>query len=171
MLTATQAAELTCERVEEALGKSPAFRKVDHGFYVVRQGSAYVLIRVLAYRPEGALVRLVAQLAKGVEMSPDLALRLLRLNAKLRFGSFGWVRDGSCVTLQHTLMAGPGLEPEELSAIVRDLALVADEYDDVVVNEAGGKTMQALLEERELSALQAALAGEPFDSGSHPTKK
>jgi hypothetical protein len=161
--SSSQAVHLTCDRIEEVLGKSPAFRRVDRGFYVVRQGSAYVFLRVLPWSSEGALIRLVAQLAKGVEMTPDLAIHLLALNAKLRFGSFGWVREGSCVTLQHTLIGGPELLESELMTTLRDVALIADDYDDVVVGHAGGKTMQALLEEQEIEALQSALASEMRD--------
>jgi hypothetical protein len=163
MSRASQAVHLTCDRIEELLGESHAFKRVDRGFYVVRQGSAYIFLRVLPWSAEGSLIRFVAQLAKGVEMTPDLAIHLLALNAKLRFGSFGWVREGSCVTLQHTTLGGPGLLEAELMATLRDVALVADEYDDVVVNHAGGQTMQALLEEHEMAALQNAFASQMHD--------
>jgi hypothetical protein len=93
-------------------------------------------------------------------MNPDLAIRLLRLNATLRFGSFGWVRDGSCVTLQHTLLGGPGLDGDELLATLRDLAVLADEYDDRIVADAGGQTMQEIVKEHELAAMRDAVLGE-----------
>jgi hypothetical protein len=166
--SASHAVHLTCDRIEEMFGKSHAFRRVDRGFYVVRQGSAFIFMRVLPWSADGALIRMVAQLAKGVEMTPDLAIHLLGLNAKLRFGSFGWVREGSCVTLQHTMIGGPNLEEAELLTTLRDVALVADEYDDVVVGQAGGKTMQALLEEQEIAALQHALASDMGDRPALP---
>jgi hypothetical protein len=143
------AIKTTCARIEELLGDSHAFRKVDTRFYVVRQGSAYIHVLVVPWEPDRALIRFVAQLARGVEMTPDLAIKLLNLNSRLRFGSFGWVRDGSCVTLQHTLLGGPRLDGDELMATLRDLAVLADEYDDRIVGEAGGRTMQELVEERE----------------------
>ena len=155
-----QAIKKTCARIEELLGKSHAFRRVDARFYVVRQGSAYIYVLVVPWEPDRALIRFVAQLARGVEMTPDLAIKLLHLNSRLRFGSFGWVREGSCVTLQHTLLGGSHLDKDEVLATLHDLAVLADEYDDRIVAEAGGRTMQELLEERELSAMRDSVLGE-----------
>jgi T3SS (YopN, CesT) and YbjN peptide-binding chaperone 1 len=153
-----QAVRVTTSRIEELLGESHAFRQVDTRFYVVRQGSAYVYIHVLPWAEDRALIRFVAQLAGGVEMTPDLALKLLRLNASLRFGSFGWVNDGSCVTMQHTLLGAENLDGDEILGALRDFAILADEFDDRVVAEAGGKTMQELLAEHELTRLRDAVA-------------
>jgi len=160
----THAVRATCERVEELLGTSHAFRRVDDRFYVVRQGSAYIYIHVLPWGGDRALVRFIAQLARDVEMTPDLAIRLLQINTKLRFGAFGFVRQGSCVTLQHTLLGGASLDGAELLATLRDLAVLADEYDDRIVAEAGGRTMQALLEEAEIAEMRdSVIEGFPWD--------
>ena len=149
-------AKRSCATLEQVLNKSPAFQKVDKNFFVVRQGSAYVYILVVEWTDK-SLVRFVAQLARGVDMSPDLAMKLLRLNARMRFGAFGFVRDGQCVTFSHTLLGGETLDREEIMATLRDVALVADEYDDRVIEEAGGQTMQQILEESALSALKSEL--------------
>lgn len=151
------ASRRSCAKIEQALAKSPAYQKVDKNFFVVRQGSAYVYLLVQDWGEGRSLVRFVAQLARGVDMTPDLAMKLLRLNARLRFGAFGFVRDGSCVTFGHTLLGGETLDKEEILATLRDVALVSDEYDDVVVAEAGGRTMQQLLEDTALSALKSEL--------------
>ncbi len=151
------ASRRSCAKVEKTLEKSPAFQQIDKGFYVVRQGSAYVHLMVADWGDDRAIVRFVAQLARGVEMNPDLAMKLLRLNARMRFGAFGFVVDGGCVTFSHTLLGGETLNSEELLATLRDVALVSDEYDDKVVAEAGGQTMQQLLEESALSALKKNL--------------
>ena len=148
---------LTCATVEHVLSHSPAFKKIDRNFYVVRQGSAYVYVMVVDWGEDRAIVRFVAQLARGVDMTPDLAMKLLRLNARMRFGSFGFVRDGACVTFGHTLLGGETLDREEVLATLRDVALVADEYDDRIIEEAGGQTMQQLLEESALNALKGEL--------------
>lgn len=147
----------SCAVLEQVLSVSPAFQRIDKNFYVVRQGSAYVYIMVVDWGNDRALVRFVAQLARGVDMNPDLAMKLLRLNARMRFGAFGFVRDGSCVTFGHTLLGGDGLDSAEVLATLRDVALIADEYDDQIIEEAGGQTMQQLLEESALKALQGEL--------------
>jgi hypothetical protein len=160
----TDAVRVTCHRIEEVLGPSAAFMKIEERFYLVRQGSAFVYVHVVPWEPDRALVRFVAQLARGVEITPELAIRMLRMNAKLRFGSFGWVQEGRCVTLQHTLLGGATLDGNELLATLRDIAMLADEYDDWVVSEAGGKTMQALLKEKELAVLEREVSQ---DSARH----
>jgi hypothetical protein len=44
------------------------------------------MINVIAWNPDRAVVRCVAQLVKGVTMEVPLALQLLEMNALLRFG-------------------------------------------------------------------------------------
>ncbi|MBC8132826.1 MAG: hypothetical protein H7X95_07575, partial [Deltaproteobacteria bacterium] len=46
---------------------------------------------------------------------------------------------------------------EELTATVRDVAIIADEYDDRIAARYGGQTMQELLEESVVESLR----GEP----------
>jgi hypothetical protein len=140
------ALRVTVARIEGTLANSPAFTRVDKHFYVVKQGTAYVTIHVLPWEPGRALVRLVAQLARGVEMTPDLALKLLRLNARLRFGAFGFVSQGSCVVFAHTLLGGETLDQEEILTALHDLSMLADEFDDRIVEEAGGERMQDLID-------------------------
>ena len=152
-----EASKRSCAKVEKALEKSPAFQQIERGFYVVRQGSAYVHLMVADWGDDRSIVRFVAQLARGVDMNPDLAMKLLRLNARMRFGAFGFVADGACVTFSHTLLGGDNLSSDELVATLRDVALVSDEYDDKVVEEAGGQTMQQLLEESAMSSLKQNL--------------
>src|SRR3954453_23094394 len=77
------AAKTSCQVIEKTLGKSPAFKKVDEGLYVVKQGSSIVMINVLAWDPGRAVVRCVAQLVKGVTMEVPLALQLLEMIALL----------------------------------------------------------------------------------------
>jgi hypothetical protein len=155
-MTKENAVNITVARLEETLAGSPAFTRVEPRFYVVRQGTAYVYIHVLPWG-ERALVRLVAQLARDVDMTPDLAIKLLRLNARLRFGAFGYVREGSCVVFGHTLLGGETLDAEEITTTLHDLSMLADEFDDFIVEEAGGKRMQDLIDASATAALFAEI--------------
>ena len=142
----TAAVRVTVARLEATLSDSHAFTRIEPRFYVVRQGTAYVYIQVIPWEPGRALLRLVAQLAGDVDMTPDLAMKLLRLNARLRFGAFGYVVQGSCVVFAHTLLGGETLDAEEILTALRDLSVLADEFDDRIVEEAGGKRMQDLID-------------------------
>ncbi len=170
------AVKVTVARIEETLAGSPAFTRVEPCFYVVRQGTAYVYIHVLPWEPDRALVRLVAQLARGVEMTPDLAIKLLGLNARLRFGAFGYVAQGACVVFAHTLLGGETLDSAEISTAVRDLSMLADDFDDMIVEEAGGQRMQDLIDasaaatlfselDIPIKTLAKSLASAPWDKG------
>jgi hypothetical protein len=152
----------SCAAIEKALGKSPAFRKVEDRLYVVKQGSSYVMISVVASGPkskenERALVRVMAQVVAGVTPEPSLFRQLLILNGQLRFGAFAYVPDGHLVMFGHSILGGDSMDVKELVATVHDVALVADEYDDRIVARYGGARMQDVIEEKAM----AHLFGEP----------
>jgi hypothetical protein len=139
--------------IEKTLSQNPAYRKVDDHLYVVKQGSTYVMINIVALDEERAQVRCVAQLVKGVKMEPDLAKQLLQLNAHLRFGAFAYDPHGELLLFIHSILGGTTLDREELLATVSDVAVIADEYDDKIVRKYGGQTMRDLLEEAALERL------------------
>ena len=133
--------------IERTLQDSPAYRKIDDSLYVIKQGSAYVMITVVPWGENRAMVRCTSQLVKGVDIDGPLAAQLLELNAHLRFGAFGWDPTDKIVVFTHTILGGTTLDPEELTATLRDVALVADDYDDKLMKKYGGQRMIDLLEE------------------------
>lgn len=144
--------------IEKTLASSPAYRKVDDSLYAVKQGSCYVLINIVPWGNDKALVRCTSQVVKGVDMDGALALQLLELNLHLRFGAFAYDPDGSLIVFQHAILGGATLDAEELLATVRDVALIADEYDDRIVRKYGGQTMKEILEE---AAMERILEQDP----------
>jgi hypothetical protein len=150
------AAKKSCQLIEKTIGSSTAFRKVDEGLYVVKQGSSIVMINVLPWKTDRAVVRCVAQLVKGVTMEVPLALQLLEMNALMRFGAFAYVPAGDVIIFSHTLLGGATLDAEELTTTIRDVAIIADEYDDRIAARYGGSTMQDLLEESVIEHFRTA---------------
>jgi hypothetical protein len=136
-----------CQRIEQLLSKSPAYRKIEDALYVIKQGSTLVMVSVHPWRQTHAVVRLVAQLVKGVTMEVPLALELLEINAVLRFGAFAYVPAGEVILFCHTMADRELSDEDEFMETIRDFALVADEYDDRISARYGGQTMQDLLEE------------------------
>jgi hypothetical protein len=145
-VTARPALQDACRRLEALLGESPAYRKIEDGLYCVKQGSSLVMLSVHPWG-ERAVVRLTAQLVKGVTMEIPLALQLLETNALLRFGAFAYVPAGEVVIFAHTLLDGDLRDHDEFLNTIRDFALVADDYDDRIAARYGGQTMQDLLEQ------------------------
>lgn len=144
--------------IEETLGSHGSYRKVDERLYVVKQGSSYVMINIVPWGDSKALVRCVAQLVKGVRMDGQLAMELLQLNAQLRFGAFGYDRQDNLLMFVHSILGGTTLDPDELLATLTDVAIIADEYDDKIIERYGGQTMRDLLEE---AALDRVLDADP----------
>jgi hypothetical protein len=148
----------SCEVIESTLGGNKAYRKIEDKLYVVKQGSSYVMVNVVPWGEDRAIVRCVAQLVRGVRMEAGLALQLLRLNSVLRFGAFAYVREGDLVLFLHSILGGETFDAPELLATIRDVALIADDWDDKIIARFGGQRMQDLLEE---TAISKVLATEP----------
>jgi len=144
--------------IEETISSSSAYRKVDERLYVIKQGSAYVMINIVPLGDDRAVVRCVSQLAKGVKMHEELAVDLLTLNGQLRFGAFAYDPVGHLVLFIHSILGGTTLDKDELMATLSDVALIADEYDDKIVEKHGGSTMRDLLEE---AAFDRVLEADP----------
>ncbi len=139
--------------IERTLASSPAYRKVDESLYVIKQGSAYVMVAIVPWGKEKACVRCTAQLVKGITVEGKLALQLLELNSFLRFGAFAWDPQQETVLFVHSILGGATLDSDELLATLRDVALIADEYDDKLMAKYGGQRMLDLLEEAALETL------------------
>ncbi len=146
--------------IESTLSAQGSFRKVDDRLYVIKQGSSYVMVNIVPFGEDRALVRCSAQLVKGVEMEEQLAVKLLRLNAQLRFGAFAYDHVGGLVLFIHSILGGPTLDSAELIATLTDVAIIGDEYDDKIIGKYGGQTMHDLLEE---AALERILEADPHN--------
>jgi hypothetical protein len=166
----------TCEIIEKTLGKSAAFRKVDKNLYVVHQGSTYVTIAVLdAGRAshEKPIVRVYARVVTNVGPEPSLFKQLMVLNARMRFGAFAYVPEGSIILFVHSILGGEHMDPKELLASVSDVAVVADGYDDLIVARYGGQRMQDLVEDAAMQHLLGESEDEieiPWDIDKHVPK-
>jgi hypothetical protein len=157
---ARAAVEAASQKIERMLRGSPAYRKVEDGLYAVKQGSSMIMIKVHTWK-DRALVRLVAQLVKGVTMECMLAVELLQLNAVLRFGAFAFVPEGQAIILCHTLLDRDLGDRDEFTETIRDFAFVADEYDDRIAARYGGQTMEDLMEESVIARMRQAGGPDP----------
>ena len=157
---ARAAVQAASQKIEKMLGASPAYRKVEDGLYAVKQGSSMIMIKVHPWK-DHSLIRLVAQLVKGVSMECMLAVELLQLNAVLRFGAFAFVPEGQAIVLCHTLLDRDLGDKDEFTQTIRDFAFVADEYDDRIAARYGGQTMEDLMEESVIARMRQAGGPDP----------
>lgn len=157
---ARAAVQNASQKIEKMLGDSPAYRKVEDGLYAIKQGSSMIMIKVHPWK-DRALIRLVAQLVKGVSMECMLAVELLQLNAVLRFGAFAFVPEGQAIVLCHTLLDRDLGDRDEFTETIRDFAFVADEYDDRIAARYGGQTMEDLMEESVIARMKQVTGPDP----------
>lgn len=143
----------TARRIENAFTGNPAFAKLDDGAYIVKQGSTFVMLTVMPLDGGRAQLRCIAQLVKGVNMTPELALELLKLNTRLRFGAFAYAEGKQLILLTHSLLGGETLDPPEITATIADLAHLADDHDDDIIARYGGQRMADLLEASQIGKL------------------
>lgn len=144
---------VTADRIKAALEGNAAYKQLAPTQFVVKQGSTFVMLTVRPMHGGHAQVRCIAQLVKGVNMTPDLALELLKLNTQISFGAFGYSEGARLVLLTNSLLGGETLDPEELRATLESLVRVADEYDDIIIAKYGGQRMTDLLEASQLGKL------------------
>ncbi len=140
----------SADLIELTLSEQGTYRKIDDSLYVIKQGSTYVMINIVPWADDKALVRCCAQLVRGVTMEEDLAVDLLHLNGQLRFGAFAYDPGERIVFFLHSILGGPSMDRNELLATLTDVAIIADEYDDQIIEFYGGQTMHDLLEDRAL---------------------
>ena len=129
--------EETIDNVEALLHKHvPDFIKFGPGRYTISRGSTQVMIIVRPFTKDETAVEFISNVVAGANITEDLMLFLLRKNSELHFGSFGLLFDNTII-FSHTL-AGSYLDENELLASLNSVAVIADYYDDIIVDMAGG---------------------------------
>jgi hypothetical protein len=130
--------DTTSGLVEEYLSDfGDTFSKVDRGIYFAKKGSTLVGIHVVEWRND-ALVHVSANVVKNADLNHELLKTMLEWNFRSSFGSFGLSPEGT-INLRHTLL-GSSLEKEQLIPAVLAVARNADDWDDKIVDMAGGET-------------------------------
>lgn len=156
------AEQLTSYRISSTFEGNPGFRKLDDHTFIIKQGSTFVMLNVVPLGDDRAQVRCIAQLVKGVNMTPELSLELLKLNTRLVFGAFAYAEGAKLVLITHSLLGGNTLDPEELTATISDMAILADEHDDHIIDKYGGQRMQDLLEASQIGELFSSSDSDAF---------
>lgn len=138
--------------VEEALSHHRAFEKVDDFLFIVKQGSTMISIRVMEMGRH-IVVRFNGHLLKNVQPTFEMAMKLLGLNAVLKFGAFSYVPHGDLVLFSHTLLGGETLDEEEVITGIEEVAETADKWDNKFGDLYGGSTMEEVVDKGDLDAV------------------
>jgi hypothetical protein len=125
------------------------FHVIGPGHYLCQRGSTHVDVRIIDFNGQVA-VRSVAPVAIGSNLCPELMKFLLNNNAGFIFGAFGLDPQGN-VIFSHTILAS-SIDENELGASMNTVLLIADRFDNEIVNRWGGKTMAQTVIDKVLPA-------------------
>jgi hypothetical protein len=130
---------MTTERVRLFLGDR--FGQFQHdpdwGFHGPF-GSARVFVDVLPVLEDSTAVRASSPVLSDVELSDELALRLLEAADKSPFGAFSYLPPRREVWFEHVIL-GDDLDRVELESAIEVVAEIADGNDDALASEFGGR--------------------------------
>ena len=105
--------------------------------FAVVVGSALAQTAVFPFGEEESVISTRAYVVTGAELTAELMHFLLRENDRMTFGAFGVDSDGD-IFFEHTIL-GSTCDHEELTSSVSAVVLIADEYDDNIIDRWGGK--------------------------------
>ena len=110
--------------------------------FVLQEGSTFVYVRTFPIGDKKSGVEIFSYVVVDIDVTEGLMRYLLTYNLRLMLGAFGLSVNDSArgtVLLTHTLL-GDSMDREGLWACVTAIARVADELDDKIVADFGGKT-------------------------------
>lgn len=115
-----------------------------NGQFTILHGSTQVMIIVRPFTDNDTCVECISQLVTGAKVNEELMKFLLRKNAELHYGAFGMLFDDT-ITFSHAI-TGANLDENEFLNTLNSVAIIADYYDDILVNMAGGSRISDLHE-------------------------
>ena len=127
----------TIENVKNILDKHfPDYISFEDGSFTISRGSTQVMIVVRPFTINDSCVECISNVVAGATISNELMRFLLRKNAELHFGSFGLLFDDTIIFSNS--LSGINLDVNELKTSLNAVAVIADYYDDIIVEMAGG---------------------------------
>lgn len=117
----------------------------DEESFIINKGSTQVLVKAENITEDHVVIDLTSHVVKNANVDDSLKSFLLRANSELKFGAFGLLFDDT-ITFQHSILAN-NFNEVDLKSSINAVASVADYYDDLIVEKAGGKRALDDLEE------------------------
>lgn len=115
----------------------PEYMSFGNGTFTIARGSTQVMVNVKHFLKDETVIVCFSNVVRGAQISPKLMHYLLRKNAELHFGAFALLFDGT-ITFSHSI-TGSNLDTNELITTLSSVAFIADYYDDILVDMAGGR--------------------------------
>jgi hypothetical protein len=143
--------ETTYRKVYDYLTTSHLFRDTvidlpDCPNFELYYGSSRIHVDVIAWEvnpwnnPNIALVRSYSYLTQDSRIEPDTLQFLMRESSLIRFGAFQ-LADDNRIMFAHSILGGDGMDMLELQTCILSVAAIADTYDDILIQEFGGASL------------------------------
>ena len=130
-------------RMHEFLSSFKDVSHHDDGTASLQYGSARVVVSVEVFDEDQAVVKVRSQLVTGAKSSPELFHHVATQSTELGHLRAVEEEDGSVtILLSHSLL-GEFLNPAELRLTIVALALVGDQFDDLLAERFGGTVFDA----------------------------
>ncbi|MFC2132072.1 YbjN domain-containing protein [Bacteroidota bacterium] len=127
-----------CNKVENILkAHFPEFMRFENGKFTILRGSTQVMISIHYLIQNETVIICTANVVRKAKINSETMHFLLRKNSQIQFGAFGLLFDGT-ITFSHSI-TGSNLDSNELITTLNSVAYMADYYDDIIVQMAGGK--------------------------------
>jgi|tagenome__1003787_1003787.scaffolds.fasta_scaffold20565116_1 hypothetical protein len=101
-------------------------------------GSARVFVDVLPVLEDSTAVRASSPVLSDVDLTDELALRLLELSDASPFGAYSYLPSRREAWFEHVIL-GDDLDPVELETAIDTVATTADGEDDELAERFGGR--------------------------------
>jgi len=118
----------------------------DDGMIYLFNGSAIVYVETEVLSSGEECVHVFSVVVNGARMDEKLFRKLLQLNNAIHFGAF--CIEDNLIIFRHKLLGGIHMDCDEFLFALRSVAVIADDYDDKIISEFGGRTSVGNLEDR-----------------------
>lgn len=119
----------------------------DHPVFLLQQGSTIVQVTVSPVGEGEAVITVGARVVTGAQITPELMLFLLSHNSSTLFGAFGVDAENSTITFDHSII-GSTCDQKELLTSISSVAETADKFDDLIIEQFGGKSALGMVKQR-----------------------
>ena len=121
----------------ELFGETGAQPREDIPQFIVRAGSALVLVSVISWKESVSLITALSWVTRGSDLNADCMKYLLNQNHDMIFGAFSVDVEGD-IAFSNTIV-GETCDKDELKHLVMAVAVTADKEDDIIVGRWGGQ--------------------------------
>ena len=135
---ATHPLEIVREKIDRYLGEIVTSYEKGADFYRFRYETTAVIVVPMLWAETHVMIRIAAMVLQDLDPQPKLWERIAQANNQYMVGKLCYWPDDRLLTLEYYIF-GDYLDREELATALKLIAITADELDEKLQAEFGGK--------------------------------